>query len=170
LLLITVAFACWYGTTMPERQEALEMELRLRFVQFVKDQLGQPYQWGGQAPGGWDCSGLVIAGLNQCGMMVPDMTTLGLCDFYGTHEVKEVSDVGQLVFYCGNPKHPQRVTHVMVVYSVWNPGQYILAGARGGSSDTTTVDIAWQRKAFVDLVAGTYWKSKQACIVDPFID
>jgi cell wall-associated NlpC family hydrolase len=33
--------------------------------------LGQPYQWGGAAPGGFDCSGLVVYATHAVGLKLP---------------------------------------------------------------------------------------------------
>jgi cell wall-associated NlpC family hydrolase len=33
--------------------------------------LGQPYRWGGSAPGGFDCSGLVVYAAQRVGLRVP---------------------------------------------------------------------------------------------------
>jgi cell wall-associated NlpC family hydrolase len=33
--------------------------------------LGQPYRWGGAAPGGFDCSGLVVYATNSAGLHLP---------------------------------------------------------------------------------------------------
>ncbi len=38
------------------------------------DMLGQPYQFGGAAPGGFDCSGLVVYAASAAGILVPRTT------------------------------------------------------------------------------------------------
>jgi cell wall-associated NlpC family hydrolase len=40
-------------------------------VDRAKSMLGQPYRWGGAAPGGFDCSGLVVYAANGAGIRVP---------------------------------------------------------------------------------------------------
>jgi peptidoglycan DL-endopeptidase CwlO len=40
-------------------------------VDRAKSMIGQPYRWGGDAPGGFDCSGLVVYAANGAGIRVP---------------------------------------------------------------------------------------------------
>lgn len=40
-------------------------------VQAALTQVGSPYVWGGSAPGGFDCSGLVMWAFNQAGISLP---------------------------------------------------------------------------------------------------
>jgi hypothetical protein len=40
-------------------------------VRWALSQLGTPYVWGGEAPGGFDCSGLVRWAYRQAGLLVP---------------------------------------------------------------------------------------------------
>ena len=40
-------------------------------VQAALTQVGQPYSWGGAAPGGFDCSGLVMWAFQQAGISLP---------------------------------------------------------------------------------------------------
>ena len=44
---------------------------RAVMVDRAKSMLGQPYRWGGDAPGGFDCSGLVVYAANGAGISVP---------------------------------------------------------------------------------------------------
>ena len=40
-------------------------------IQAAMTQVGQPYAWGGAAPGGFDCSGLVMWAFQQAGIALP---------------------------------------------------------------------------------------------------
>jgi cell wall-associated NlpC family hydrolase len=44
---------------------------RLAIVLSATAMLGQPYRWGGAAPGGFDCSGLVVYATNGTGIQLP---------------------------------------------------------------------------------------------------
>ena len=44
---------------------------RTRIVDGARAMLGQPYRWGGAAPGGFDCSGLVAYAASGAGIRVP---------------------------------------------------------------------------------------------------
>jgi peptidoglycan DL-endopeptidase CwlO len=43
-------------------------------VSFALAQIGKPYVWGGTGPGGYDCSGLVMAAWAQAGVSIPRTT------------------------------------------------------------------------------------------------
>jgi cell wall-associated NlpC family hydrolase len=45
--------------------------VRARFVADATAMLGQPYRWGGAAPGGFDCSGLVVYAAAAAGIRLP---------------------------------------------------------------------------------------------------
>ena len=47
---------------------------RTRIVDGAKAMLGQPYRWGGAAPGGFDCSGLVVYAMGGAGIRLPRTT------------------------------------------------------------------------------------------------
>ncbi|MCV7061870.1 C40 family peptidase, partial [Mycolicibacterium vaccae] len=44
---------------------------RATAVQAALTQVGAPYAWGGAAPGGFDCSGLVMWAFQQAGIALP---------------------------------------------------------------------------------------------------
>ncbi|WP_044506561.1 NlpC/P60 family protein, partial [Mycobacterium simiae] len=44
---------------------------RANVVQAALSQVGTPYSWGGAAPGGFDCSGLVMWAFQQAGISLP---------------------------------------------------------------------------------------------------
>jgi cell wall-associated NlpC family hydrolase len=44
---------------------------RTRIVDGARAMLGQPYRWGGAAPGGFDCSGLVVYAMGGAGIRLP---------------------------------------------------------------------------------------------------
>ena len=46
-------------------------EARQQFIGYLKQALGTPYKWGGQGPGGFDCSGLIWWAMQQAGLKPP---------------------------------------------------------------------------------------------------
>jgi cell wall-associated NlpC family hydrolase len=46
-------------------------EARQMFIGYLKQALGTPYKWGGQGPGGFDCSGLIYWAMQQAGLKAP---------------------------------------------------------------------------------------------------
>ncbi len=68
-------------------------------VNSALSQLGTPYVWGGSAPGGFDCSGLVSWAYGQNGISLPHYT--GSLWAMGTHISASELAPGDLVFYNG---------------------------------------------------------------------
>lgn len=50
---------------MVERVRPVSATEALRALEAARSRLGNPYAWGGQAPGGFDCSGLVLWAYQQ---------------------------------------------------------------------------------------------------------
>jgi murein DD-endopeptidase len=69
---------------------------RVIMVDRAKSMLGQPYRWGGAAPGGFDCSGLVVYAANGAGIRVPRTTHEQL--HAGTPIARREVHEGDLVF------------------------------------------------------------------------
>lgn len=51
-------------------------------VLIARQEIGTPYRWGGQAPGGFDCSGLVLWSYAQAGLPERDTTADGILTTY----------------------------------------------------------------------------------------
>jgi cell wall-associated NlpC family hydrolase len=69
---------------------------RILMVDFAKSMLGQPYRFGGAAPGGFDCSGLVVYAARGANVPMPRtaLEQLGIGKPVARDEVHE----GDLVF------------------------------------------------------------------------
>jgi cell wall-associated NlpC family hydrolase len=68
----------------------------MRMVDAAMQMLGQPYRWGGAAPGGFDCSGLVDYAATLAGMHVPRTAHEQLRS--GRPITREQVQAGDLVF------------------------------------------------------------------------
>lgn len=66
------------------------------FVVHATAMLGQPYRYGGAAPGGFDCSGLVGYAARETGLLLPRTTTDLLA--VGTEVPRPAVRAGDLVF------------------------------------------------------------------------
>jgi cell wall-associated NlpC family hydrolase len=78
----------------------------------AEDQLGTPYVWGGEQPGGFDCSGLVQWAFAQTGVSVPRVAA----DQWGAGARIDYQDAerGDLLFWRSDPTAPQRISHVAI--------------------------------------------------------
>lgn len=139
------------------------------FLSIIGMTAGKPYQWGGESMQyGFDCSGLVRYGLMHAGFNIPDMSANDMCHkyFHLCKIMPELAKPGDLYFY---GKTADKINHVMIVFSVWQDRKKMLIGARGGNSETLSLDDAWNNRAYVDIVRGDYWKENLQIVVDPFM-
>ncbi len=93
-------------------------------VAYALAQLGTPYRWGGDEPGGFDCSGLVQAAYQAAGIPLPRVAQ----DQYDAGPpvpAGQPLQPGDLVFFGGNPAD---ITHVGIVVS---PGEMVDAPHTG---------------------------------------
>jgi cell wall-associated NlpC family hydrolase len=67
--LVLVLGGCASAPRRP--RDAGAEDVRSRFVAGATAMLGQPYRWGGDAPGGFDCSGLVAYAAAAAGIELP---------------------------------------------------------------------------------------------------
>ncbi|MBM7791403.1 C40 family peptidase [Tenggerimyces flavus] len=79
-------------------------------VQFARAQLGEPYVFGGDGPGTWDCSGLTMGAWGEAGVYLPH-TARGQ---YRRSEKLSMDELrpGDLIFFSRNPGDPGTIYHV----------------------------------------------------------
>ncbi len=94
-----------------------------RAVQVALGQLGKPYIWGAEGPGGFDCSGLMLYAWRAAGRRLPRTSR---AQWSGTRRVA-IGDIrpGDLVFFA----KPGRAIHHVGMY-IGN-GQMVEASRRG---------------------------------------
>lgn len=78
----------------------------------AESQLGTPYVWGGESPGGFDCSGLVQWSFAQVGIAVPRVAA----DQWNAGQRIDYEDAqrGDLLFWRTDPTAPDRISHVAI--------------------------------------------------------
>jgi peptidoglycan DL-endopeptidase CwlO len=82
-------------------------------IGFARQQLGQPYLWGGTGPGGFDCSGLVMMAYQQAGIHLERTSQ----DQWASepHVPAGQEEPGDLVFFAGGDGTPTSPGHVGLV-------------------------------------------------------
>ena len=93
-----------------------------RAVAFALAQRGKPYRWGGEGPGGFDCSGLTWAAWRAAGVMIPRTAAAQLA---GLPRVPGRLRPGDLVIY---PSRGPSRRHVAIVVG---RGRMVEARGRG---------------------------------------
>jgi peptidoglycan hydrolase-like protein with peptidoglycan-binding domain len=86
-------------------------------VRYALDQLGKRYQWGGQGPNAYDCSGLTMMAYRAAGVQIPRVSRWQYN--FGQHVPLDRLVAGDLVFYARNPARSSTIKHV---------GMYLGAG------------------------------------------
>ena len=66
-------------------------------LSFACAQIGEPYQFGADGPGSWDCSGLTMMAWRQAGVSLPHSSAQQAT--YGTRVTAAQLRPGDLVFY-----------------------------------------------------------------------
>lgn len=80
-------------------------------IMMAMQYLNAPYRWGANGPFRFDCSGLVLKVLHDCGLTLPDMTSHDLYK-YALRNGKESTELttDSLLFFGRNGK----ITHVSI--------------------------------------------------------
>lgn len=107
-------------------------------IRVAEQQLGTSYVWGGQTPGGFDCSGFIYYTYNQAGFKHSRTSSAGYFDrsFYVNSP-----QVGDLVFFEGTYK--AGISHLGIYLG---NGQFIHAGNNG--VEISSVNSSYWKKHF----------------------
>ncbi|HEX4527292.1 MAG TPA: NlpC/P60 family protein [Gaiellaceae bacterium] len=100
-------------------------------------QLGTPYVWAGSAPGGFDCSGLVMWAYSQVGVSLPH-SSYGQYG-YGVPVSRDQLEPGDLVFFDG-------LGHVGIYIG---GGQFVHAPHTGDVVKISSLDESWYAATYV---------------------
>jgi cell wall-associated NlpC family hydrolase len=106
-------------------------------VQYAMSQLGTPYVWAGSAPGGFDCSGLVMWAYAQVGVSLPH-SSYGQYG-YGVPVSRDQLEPGDLVFFDG-------LGHVGIYIGA---GQFVHAPHTGDVVKISSLDESWYAATYV---------------------
>ncbi|MEU5693776.1 C40 family peptidase [Actinosynnema sp. NPDC020468] len=105
-------------------------------IKFMKEQLGEPYLWGGNGPDAWDCSGILVKAFAEAGITIPRVAN----DQYmsgGAHLPVKEAKAGDLIFWATNPADPVSVHHVAMYLG---DNQYIHAPQTGDVVKISTIN------------------------------
>ena len=79
-------------------------------IDFALSQLGEPYVWGADGPGSWDCSGLTMGAWERAGVQLPHYSVAQY------EQIKHISEdelrPGDLIFWAENADDPGTIFHV----------------------------------------------------------
>ena len=106
-------------------------------VQYAMSQLNTPYVWGGAAPGGFDCSGLVMWSYAQVGVSLPH-SSYAMWNM-GVPVSKDQLQPGDLVFF-------DALGHVGLYIG---GGQFIDAPHTGAVVEIASLDAGWYAQTYV---------------------
>ncbi|TDC52663.1 hypothetical protein E1281_18790 [Actinomadura sp. KC345] len=81
-------------------REAEQREDAKKALKFARKQIGKPYRWGAEGPGGYDCSGLAMAAWRKAGVDIPRVTHAQYRKVKRKVKLKNLKP-GDLIFFRG---------------------------------------------------------------------
>jgi cell wall-associated NlpC family hydrolase len=69
----------------------------VKVLKYACGQIGEPYSWGADGPGSWDCSGLTLMAWRQAGVSLPHSSRMQIG--YGNRVSRSDLQAGDLVFF-----------------------------------------------------------------------
>ena len=130
----------------PARLSPGSSDARGTMVANALGQLGQPYRYGGAAPGGFDCSGLVFYAAAGAGVHVP--RTASEQRRWGTAVARNDLEPGDLIFmHLPGKMHPSRKE--MHVGIALGGSRFIHAPASGGHVRIDSIAAAPYAQGFI---------------------
>ncbi len=130
------------GQNIPQ----LDNKTQQQIIQNAINQIGSPYQYGGNNPNGFDCSGLVQYSFSRSGLIVPRTTKEQLKFF--TEIPRSQLQAGDLVFF----RIDAQQMHVGIML---NNQDFVHAPSSGKTVSTTNLSNPYWKSRF--LKAARYY-------------
>jgi len=139
-LAITVLALAACGSNPPDRAAGSRVSAGDRAAGVALDQVGEPYRYGGNSPGGFDCSGLVQYSYSRAGYSVPRTTRQlwSAAETVDRHELR----AGDLLFFSIEGK----MSHVGLYLG---EQRFVHAPQSGRSVSVESLQAPFYRTAFI---------------------
>jgi cell wall-associated NlpC family hydrolase len=139
-LAITVLAMAACGSNPPDKATAPTASAGDRAAIIALDQVGEPYRYGGNSPGGFDCSGLVQYSYSRAGYSIP-RTTGQLWSAAKSVDRRQLR-VGDLLFFSIEGK----MSHVGLYVG---ERRFVHAPQSGRSVSIESLDAPFYKAAFI---------------------
>ncbi len=122
-------------------------------IAFARQQIGQPYLWGGPGPGGFDCSGLVMRAYRPAGITFGSSRPTAAAEWAAGPQVSAPAP-GDLVFFAGADGTASAPGHVGIVV---DPARHLMidAYASGFPVEYDTYGLTSSKPGLTDPVGFT---------------
>ena len=141
--MVATLAACSGSPQVPELTTVrASNETAAKAIDYAKQMLGKPYQYAGDTPQGFDCSGLVKYSYGRAGISMPRDTQSQrrMSMLVSIHALRE----GDLMFF---DQEGKKSSHVGMYLG---KGRFIHAPSSGGKVRTDSIDAEFWKKHFVE--------------------